>query len=83
MSDTPRDTWGKWGLILALAIMAFASFMYATVGNLVLGLQRGSGSPLNLLFISLYGALAIASGLAIVWSIRKRQRWLESVTAGP
>ncbi len=83
MSDPREDTWGKWGIIIPLVGMAFASVLFAAVGNLMLGLQRGIGNPFNVFFISLYSVLALALGLAFVWTIRARQRWLESTTPGP
>ncbi len=83
MSDPKKDTWGKWGIIIPLAVMAFASLLFAAVGNVMLGLLMGIGNPFNLLIIALYSVLALAAGLVVVWATRARQRWLKSVTPGP
>ncbi len=83
MSGPRRDTWGKWGIIIPLAVMAFASLLFAAVGNLALGVLMGLGNPFNFFFIALYSVLALAAGLVVVWATRARQRWLESMTPGP
>ncbi len=82
MSDARKDTWGKWGIIIPLAVMAFASLLFAAIGNIILGFLMGIGNPFNFFFIALYSVLALAAGLVVVWATRARQRWLESMTDG-
>ena len=78
MTDVRRDSWGRWGIIIPLAVMALGSSLFAAIGNLVLGLQMGFGHPMNYIFLSLYSGLAFVLALVVVWSVRGRRRWLES-----
>ena len=74
---------GRWGIIIPLAVMVFASSLFAAVGNLLLGIQMGFGHPMNYIIVSIYGGLALASALLVVWSVRGRRRWLISTATGP
>ncbi len=78
MTDVRRDSWGRWGIIIPLAVMALGSSLFAVIGNLVLGLQTGFGHPMNYIFLALYGGITFVFALVVVWSIRGRRRWLES-----
>ena len=83
MADERKDSWGRWGIIIPLTVMFFASSLFATVGNLLLGLQMGFGHPINYLIVSIYGGMALVTGLLVVWSFRGRRRWLLSTATGP
>ena len=83
MADERKDLWGRWGIVIPLTVMVFGSFLFAAVGNLLLGLQMGFSHPMNYLIVSVYIGLALVSGLLVVWSVRGRQKWLRLTTNGP
>ncbi len=77
MADERKDSWGRWGIVIPLTVMVFGSFLFAAVGNLMLGLQMGFGQPMNYLIVSVYIGLALVSGLGRV--VRSRAPKVASI----
>ena len=61
MADERKDSWGRWGIVLPLAIMVFGSSLFAVVENLLLGLQMGFSHPKHYLIVSIYSGLTLVA----------------------